>query len=57
MLYRIINAVAHPDYTVTVTWPDRVTANVDLSPVIANGNVLPPTRDAASEPESVHRDP
>jgi hypothetical protein len=46
MLYRIINAVAHPNHTVTVTWSDGVTANVDLSPVIAMGNVFAPMADA-----------
>jgi hypothetical protein len=47
MLYRINSAIAHPDHTVTVTWSDGVTAVVDLSPVIAKGNVFAPTQDAA----------
>ena len=47
MLYRINTAVAHPDHTVTVTWSDGVTAVVDLSPVIAKGNVFAPMHDAA----------
>ncbi|HEY4171800.1 MAG TPA: DUF2442 domain-containing protein [Rhodopila sp.] len=47
MLYRIANAVAHPNHTVTVTWSDGVTADVDLSPVIAKGNVFAPMADAA----------
>ena len=47
MLYRITDAVAHPDHTVTVTWSDGVTAVVDLSPVIAKGNVFAPMEDAA----------
>ena len=42
MLYRITNAVAHPDRTATVTWSDGVTAEVDLSPVITKGNVFVP---------------
>jgi hypothetical protein len=46
MLYRINNAVAHPNHTVTVTWSDGVTADVDLSPVIAKGNVFAPMQDA-----------
>jgi hypothetical protein len=46
MLYRITNAVAHPNHTVTVTWPDGVSADVDLSPVIAKGNVFAPMADA-----------
>jgi hypothetical protein len=47
MLYRINNAIAHPDHSVTVTWSDGVTAIVDLSPVIAKGNVFAPMQDAA----------
>jgi hypothetical protein len=39
MLYRITDVIAHPDHTVTVTWADGVAAVVDLSPVIAKGNV------------------
>ncbi|HUB50059.1 MAG TPA: DUF2442 domain-containing protein [Acetobacteraceae bacterium] len=46
MLYRIVNAVAHPNHTVTVTWSDGVTADVDLSPVIAKGNAFAPMADA-----------
>jgi hypothetical protein len=45
MLYRIRKAVAHPDRTVTVTWSDGVEAVVDLSPVIAKGNVFAPVQD------------
>lgn len=40
MLYRIVRAVPHLDHTVTITWSDGITANVDLSPVIAKGNVF-----------------
>jgi hypothetical protein len=47
LLYRIVNAIAHPNHTVTVTWSDGVTADVDLSPVIAKGNVFAPMADAA----------
>lgn len=47
MLYRINNAVAHPDLTVTITWSDGVTAVVNLTPVIAKGNVFAPMRDPA----------
>jgi hypothetical protein len=46
MLYRITHAVAHPNHIVTVTWSDGVTADVDLSPVIAKGNVFAPMADA-----------
>ena len=47
MLYRIANAVAHANHTVTVTWSDGVTADVDLSPVVAKGNVFAHMQDAA----------
>jgi len=40
MLYKIENAIAHANHTVTVTWSDGVTAAVDLSPVIAKGIVF-----------------
>src|SRR5208283_1284582 len=46
MLYRINTAVAHPNHTVTITWSDGVAAVVDLSPVIAKGNVFVPMQDA-----------
>ena len=47
MLYRIANAVSHPNHTVTITWSNSVTADVDLSPVIAKGNVFASVADAA----------
>ena len=47
MLYRIKEALAHTDHTVTVTWSDNVTAVVDLAPVIAKGKVFAPLQDAA----------
>jgi hypothetical protein len=47
MLYRIVDATAHADHTVTVSWSDGVSANVDLSPVVAKGNVFAPLQDAA----------
>jgi hypothetical protein len=46
MLYRITDAVAYPNHTLTVTWSDGVSAIVDMSPVIAQGNVFAPMRDA-----------
>ncbi len=46
MIHRIVNAVAHPNHTVTVTWSDGVVAEVALSPVIAQGNVFAPMVDA-----------
>jgi hypothetical protein len=45
MLYRISKAAAHPNYVVTVTWSDGITADVDLSSVIALGNVFEPLKD------------
>jgi len=45
MRYRITDAIAHPDHTVTVMWSDGVAAVVDLSPVIATGNVFAPLED------------
>jgi hypothetical protein len=47
MLYRIDNAVAHGDHTVTITWSDGIAAVVDLSEVIAKGKVFAPLADAA----------
>jgi hypothetical protein len=47
LLYRINEAIAHPDHTVTVTWSDGVTADVDLAPALAKGPVFAPLRDAA----------
>jgi hypothetical protein len=35
-----------PAHTLTVTWSDGVTANVDLSPVIAQGDVFASLQDA-----------
>lgn len=40
MLYRIDNAVAHTDHTLTVTWSDGVTADVDMTPVLSKGKVF-----------------
>jgi hypothetical protein len=47
MLYRVMNALAHPDLTVAITWSDGVSARVDLSPVVAKGNVFAPMQDPA----------
>ena len=46
MLYRITDAVAHSNHTLTVTWSDGLSAVVDMSPVIAHGGVFAPMRDA-----------
>ena len=45
MLYRIDNAIAQPDHTVTVTWSDGVTAVVDLASVIDKGRVFAAIRE------------
>lgn len=45
MLYRIDQATPHHNLTVTVTWSDGVSANVDFAPVIAKGNVFAPLAD------------
>jgi hypothetical protein len=47
VLYRITSAVAHRDHTVTVTWSDGVTAEVDFGPVVAKGNIFALLQDAA----------
>ena len=44
--YRIIAACAHSDHTVTITWSDGVTANVDLAPALV-GVVFAPLRDTS----------
>jgi len=46
MLYRISEATARPDHRVSVTWSDGVTADVDLSPVLATGPVFAALRDS-----------
>ncbi len=45
MLYRISDAIAHSDHKVSVTWSDGVTAEVDLSPVLATGPVFVALKD------------
>jgi len=45
MLYRITDATAHPDHRVSITWSDGVTAEVDLSPVLATGPVFAALKD------------
>jgi len=46
MLYRISDATAHPDHRISVTWSDGVTADVDLSPVLATGPVFAALKDS-----------
>jgi hypothetical protein len=45
MLYRVREATAHSDHTVSITWSDGVQAVVDLMPAIAKGKVFAPLRD------------
>src|SRR3954447_18076902 len=45
MLYRVDNATAHPDHTMTVTWLDGVTTVVDLAPALAKGSVFEAMRE------------
>jgi hypothetical protein len=47
LIYRIEQAIAHSDHTVTVTWSDGVTATIDLAPAIATGPVFASLRDTA----------
>jgi hypothetical protein len=44
-LYEIIEAVAHPDHTVTITWSDGVSGVVDFLPIIDRGGWFTPLRD------------
>jgi hypothetical protein len=45
MLYEIVEAVAHPDHTVTITWSDGVRGGVDFLPLIDHGGWFTPLRD------------
>ena len=45
MLYEIVQAVAHPDHTVTITWSDGVTGSVDFLSIIDRGGWFTPLRD------------
>jgi Protein of unknown function (DUF2442) len=47
LLYRIDQAVAHLDHSVTVIWTDGMRADVDLAPVLAQGPIFAPLRNAA----------
>ena len=46
MLFRITNAAAHRDHTVTITWSDGAQATVDLAPFIARGGLFAALEDA-----------
>ena len=45
MLFEIIEAVAQPDHTVTITWSDGLRGVVDFLPVIDRGGWFTPLRD------------
>ena len=45
VLYEIIEAVAHPDHTVTITWSDGACGVVDFLPIIDRGGWFTPLRD------------
>ncbi|MFL5281297.1 MAG: DUF2442 domain-containing protein [Rhodopila sp.] len=44
-LYEIVEAVAHPDHTVTITWSDGMRGVVDFLPIIDRGGWFTPLRD------------
>lgn len=45
VLYEIVDAVAHLDHTVTITWSDGVCGTVDFLPIIDRGGWFTPLRD------------
>jgi hypothetical protein len=45
VLYEIVDAVAHSDHTVTITWSDGVRGVVDFLPIIDRGGWFTPLRD------------
>jgi hypothetical protein len=44
-LFEIVEAVAHSDLTVTITWSDGVRGAVDFLPIIDRGGWFTPLRD------------
>jgi hypothetical protein len=44
-LFEIVEAVAHRDHTITVTWSDGVRAVIDFLPIIDRGGWFTPLRD------------
>ncbi len=46
MLYEILYAEAHSDYTVTIRWADGAQGTVDFTSFVARGKVFEPMRDA-----------
>ncbi len=47
-LWDITGAVARPDHTVSVTWSDGVSAEIDFLPIIDRGGWFTPLRDGES---------
>lgn len=47
MLHKIIEATAHPDHTVSITWSDGARGAVDLTPFIARGALFAALDDPA----------
>lgn len=45
MLFEIVDAIAHPDHTVTITWSDGARGVVDFLPIIDRGGWFTPLRD------------
>jgi hypothetical protein len=45
MLYEIVEAIAHPDHSVTITWSDGARGVVDFLPIIDRGGWFTPLRD------------
>jgi hypothetical protein len=45
VLYEIVDAVAHPDHTVSITWSDGARGVVDFLPIIDRGGWFTPLRD------------
>lgn len=44
-LFEIIEAIARPDHTVSITWSDGVRGLVDFLPIIDRGGWFTPLRD------------
>jgi hypothetical protein len=44
-LFDIVEAVAHPDHTVSIVWSDGVRGVVDFLPIIDRGGWFTPLRD------------
>ena len=45
MLFEIVEAIAHEDHTVTITWSDGACGVVDFLPIIDRGGWFTPLRD------------